>query len=389
MRACDGLRLRPVRDRRRLGRREARADVRVVRRARRHCGARTDRRHVRAARLHPEEAARLCLALPARRRGREGLRLDLRRRHARLACADRREGSRDQPAQRHLREPAAAIGRRHDRRARDDRRCAYGRRRRAADSRAPHRDRDRLASVAAAASGHRARDHVARSAVARRAARAHRGGRRRVYRGGVRGHLQRLRQPRRPLLSRRNDPARLRRRRATVPVRRDDEAGHRNSYGRDDPGDRARRRRHAEPACRRSKAWPVRCGAVRDGPRAERRRARTRGGGRRARCARRDRGRRVFGDVGRFDPRDRRRDVAAAAHAGRDARRRAARDDAVRRPPCRDRSRMGAVGRVQPAGSRDGRPHRGARASSTVRSTSTARRSRRCAIRCRGATSAR
>ncbi|ABA48696.1 hypothetical protein BURPS1710b_0497 [Burkholderia pseudomallei 1710b] len=357
-----GIRLRSLCHRRGLGRRAPEPRRGVLRRARRHRRGRAHRRHLRAARLHPEKAARLRVALQPRCRGRRGLWLDLRHRPVFVADAHRGEGPRDRAPERYLRRSAEQVGRRDPYGARDARRRAYGRRRGPACHRPAHRRRDRLAAGAAADSRHRARDHVARGARVARAAAADRDRRRRLHRGRVRGHLQRARRRCRPVLSRRADPARLRRRRAARVAWRDDEAGCRHPYARDDRGDRARRRRRVDAQARRGRVRAVRRGAVCDGARREWRRARARGGRGRARRERRDRSRRLFGDDGAVDPRDRRRHRAPATDARRDARRHAARGEPVRRQADRRRSSLRSFRGVQPAGDRDGRAHRGASA---------------------------
>ncbi len=65
--SADGLRLRPLRHRRRIGRRPRRAQGGGDRRARRHRRGRPGRRHLRHPRLRAEEAARLRLAVSAKR----------------------------------------------------------------------------------------------------------------------------------------------------------------------------------------------------------------------------------------------------------------------------------------------------------------------------------
>ena len=102
-----GFRLRPLRDRRRVGRsprRPHRRGGRGVGRARRGVPL---RRHLRHPRLRPEEAAGLRLLLSRCLRGRQGLRLDGRAAALRLEGADRRQGRRDRPARGDLpRQPA-------------------------------------------------------------------------------------------------------------------------------------------------------------------------------------------------------------------------------------------------------------------------------------------
>ena len=90
-----------------------------------------------------------------------------------------------------------------DRRARHRHRPAYGRGRRPHLHRRQHHDRDRRPSDAARHPRHRACDLVERGARSAEPAAAHRHRRRRLYRGRVRRHLQRVR-----IGGRRDHPAR-------------------------------------------------------------------------------------------------------------------------------------------------------------------------------------
>ena len=112
--------LRPVRHRRRLGRRALRAHRRRPWRARRHRRGALLGRHLRQCRLRAEEAAGAGRRIWRLGRRCRRLRLDDQEGPARLGQADRRQGQGDRPAQRHLRTPA---GRRRRQRSSTPARC--------------------------------------------------------------------------------------------------------------------------------------------------------------------------------------------------------------------------------------------------------------------------
>ena len=211
-------------------------------------------------------------------RVREGgrLRLDLGRADVRLGDADRQQGyARSRvwrPPTRRTSTRAKVDDPQDPRRARGR---AYGPAagRRAARAREAHPDRDRRL----ARHGHRHRRHRARHLVERgvssdRTAEAHPDPGRRLHRGGVRLHLRRARLGGDAGLSRREHPARLRRRRARASARRDGAArhqGHLQAHRRGGREGRSRAvRRTVGPRRHRG-----RHGDVRDRPAPERRRA--------------------------------------------------------------------------------------------------------------------
>ena len=194
----------------------------------------------------------------------------------RLAEPDRRQGQRDRAPVADLHHHAEEQRRRDHRRPRHRRRSAYGRSRRPPLYRRQDHDRGRRPPDRARHSRHRACDLVERGARPAPAAAPHRDRRRRLHRGRVRRHLQRLR-----LRGRRDHPARgsalrLRRRFARGPGARNARPRHRDPYPHPD-------RPHRQGAARGLLAlhdpWPgdlSRPGHVRDRPQAEHARPRSR-----------------------------------------------------------------------------------------------------------------
>ncbi len=129
--------------------------------------------------------------------------------------------------------------------------------------------------VAVARQGHRrprARHLVERGVSSQGTAEAHPDPGRRLYRGRVRRHLQRPRLRGDAGLSRRQHPARLRRRRAQSSARRDGKARHQDHHQEDRRGHREGRSRALRRAVR-SRAHRRRQGDVRDRPPPECQRA--------------------------------------------------------------------------------------------------------------------
>ena len=196
------LRLRPLRHRRRLGRRARGADRGRPWRAGRDRRGVPGRRHLRHPRLRAEEAAGLCRRLRRGLRGCARLRLDAST-SARfdwptlIANKDREIDRLEAVYKRTLekcRRRTAYEARAVLARSAHDPAEVAGR----AVTAALHPDRDRRpAPVRRTIAGHRARHHLERGLPPARAAAPHRDRRRRLYRRRVRRHLQRPRRPRR------------------------------------------------------------------------------------------------------------------------------------------------------------------------------------------------
>ena len=233
-------------------------------------------------------------------------------------------------------------------------------------------DRRRLAPDGAGHPRHRACDLVQRGARSAGPAAPHRHRRRRLYRGRVRRDLQRLRRR-----GRRADPPRG----AALRLRR----RHPHRAG---AGDARPRRRDPRPhpgrADREAGPWLLglhddrpgifgRCRDVCDRAKAEHEGARSRRDRRRDHRQRRRRRRRMVVQQCSEHLCGRRRDRPDQSDAGRDRRRPRRRRDPVQRQPDQDGPRQCALGGVQPAADRRGRPDRSSRrAGNTARSTSTA-----------------
>ena len=191
---------------------------------------------------------------------------------------------------------------------------------------------------------------------------------RRLHRGRVRLHLRRARLRGDAGLSRREHPARLRRRRAHASAHRDGAARHQGDLQAHRRGGREGRSRAVRRAVR-SRRHRRRQGDVRDRPAPEREGARARSRGRARQRQGRDRGRSLLAHVGAAHLRGRRRHRPPRADAGRDPRGPRLRRHGVRRPADRGRSRQRADRGVLGAGGRRHRADRdaGARAISRGR----------------------
>ncbi len=185
--------LRPVCHRRRLGRGAVRADRGRARGAHRHRGGAVLGRHLRQCRMRAEEAAGASGRVWRLRRGRRGIRLGDPQGAASLGQADRRQGRRDHPIERHLPPPAGKRGGTHLRGARAPARRAHGRGRRRPRHRRAHRPRHRRPSDAPRHPWGGAWHRLRRRVLPPQDAEARRRDRQRLHRGRVRRDLRHAR----------------------------------------------------------------------------------------------------------------------------------------------------------------------------------------------------
>ena len=231
-------------------------------------------RHLRASRLHPQEDARLRVALQPRFRGCGGLWLDRRRALLRLAGDGAGQSRRARPAGGYLRAPPARRRGNANYRHRAPARRPYRRRRRREAPRRDHRHRDRRPPDDARHPRHRARRELGRDVRPAGLPRAPGDRGRRLHRLRVRLHHARPRRAGDPALPPRPAVARLRLRSTRGALRRDAQgrcrsppqhqrdlagAGGRCHRGRDhdrrdDRGRSGALRHRAQAQCRRPRA---------------------------------------------------------------------------------------------------------------------------------------